>query len=64
MLSEVKEGLEGPKCNIDFGGRGWDRQGKGIGMATTQKGAVLGKRLNTFVPHCSSASYMKVIVLL
>ena len=23
MLSEVKERLEGPKYNIDFGGEGW-----------------------------------------
>ena len=54
MLSEVKERLEGPKYNIDFvGGRGGGRQGKGIGKSTIQKGAILWKCLNTFVPHCS-----------
>ena len=26
--------------------------GKGIGMSTMQKGAIYGKGLNTFVPHC------------
>ena len=31
MLSEVKERLEGPKYNNDFGGKGLGRQGKGIG---------------------------------
>ena len=44
MLSEVKERLEGSKYNIDFGGKG---------MSTIQKGAILRKCLNTFVPHCS-----------
>ena len=48
QLSEVKERLEGPKYNIDLKGRG-----KGIGMSTMQKGAILRKCLNTFVPHCS-----------
>ena len=48
MLSEVKERLEGPKYNIDFGG-------KGIGMSTMQKEAILQKYLNTFVPHCLNA---------
>ena len=52
-MSEVKERLEGPKYDIDWGGRGWGRQGKGIGMSTMQKGAILRKCLNTFVPHCS-----------
>ena len=52
MLSEVKERLEGPKYNIDFGGRGGGRQGKGIGKSTIQKGAILWKCLNTFVPLC------------
>ena len=41
MLSEIKERIEGPKYNIDFGGRGWGKQGKGIAMSTTQKGAIL-----------------------
>ena len=53
MLSEVKKRLEGPKFNIDFGGRGWGRQGKGISISTMQKGAILRKCVNTFVPHCS-----------
>ena len=61
-MSEVKEGLEGPNCNIDFGGRrGWGRQGKGIGMPTMQKGAILGKCLNTFVPHCSFESVDRIV---
>ena len=56
MLSEVKKRLEGPKFNIDFGGgRGWGRQGKGIGISTIQKGAILRKCVNTFVPHCLNA---------
>ena len=41
MLSEVKERLEGPKYNNDFGGKGLGRQGKGIGMSTMQKVAIL-----------------------
>ena len=58
MLSEVKKRFEGPKFNIDFdidfGGKGfWGRQGKGIGISTMQKGAILRKCVNTFVPHCS-----------
>ena len=31
------------------------RQGKGISMSTMQKGAILPKCLNTFVPHCLNA---------
>ena len=52
MLSEVKKRLEGPKFNIDFG---WGRQGKGISISTMQKGAILRKCVNTFVPHCLNA---------
>ena len=52
MLSEVKKRLEGPTFNIDFGGKGWGRQGKGISISTMQKGAILRKCVNTFVPHC------------
>ena len=55
MLSEVKERLEGPKYNNDFGGKGLGRQGKGIGMSTMQKVAILWKCLNTFVPRCRYA---------
>ena len=57
MLSEVKKRLEGPKYNIDFGGggRGLGRQGKGISISTMQKGAILRKCVNTFVPHCLNA---------
>ena len=47
MLFEVKERLEGLKYNIDFGGRGWGYTGKGVGMFTMQKGAILKKCLNT-----------------
>ena len=42
MLSEVKKRLEGPKFNIDFGGRGWGRQGKEISISTMQKGPFYG----------------------
>ena len=55
MLSVVKEGLEAPKFNIAFGGRGWVRQGKRISISTMQKGAILRKCVNTFVPHCLNA---------
>ena len=48
MLSEVKKRIEGPKFNIDFGG-------KGISISTMQKGAILRKCVNTFVPHCLNA---------
>ena len=53
MLFEVKERLEGLEYNIDFGGGSGGKQGKGIGMFTMQKGAMLQKCLNTFVPCCS-----------
>ena len=53
MLSEVKERLEGPKYNIDFGGKGLGYRGKGIGTYVhyAKKGH-LWKCLNTIVPHC------------
>ena len=41
MLFVVKERIEGPKYNIDFGGRGEDTQGEGIDMSTMQKGTIL-----------------------
>ena len=53
MLFEVQERLEGLEYNIDFGGGGGGTQGKGIGMFTMQKGAILKKCLHTFVPYCS-----------
>ena len=31
------------------------RQGKGISISTMQKGAILRKCVNTFVPHCLNA---------
>ena len=62
MLSEVKKRLEGPNFNIDLGGRGWGRQGKGISISTMQKGAILRKCVNTFVPHCRCVS--RVIIYL
>ena len=52
MLSEVR--LEGPKDNTDFGG-------KGIGMPTMQKGAILQKCPNTFVPHCSHPATERIV---
>ena len=51
MLSKVKERLEGPKYNIDFGGKGLGYRGEGD-MSTMQKGVIYGKCLNTFVRHC------------
>ena len=38
-----------------LGARGGGRQGKGIGKSSIQKGAILRKCLNTFVPHCLNA---------
>ena len=52
MLFTVKERLEGLKYNFGFRGRGGGTQGEGIGMFTVQKGVILKKSLNTFVPHC------------
>ena len=49
MLSEVK------KKTLILGGRDWGRQGKRISISTMQKGAILRKCVNTFVPHCLNA---------
>ena len=54
VLAEVNERLEGPKYNIE--GKGWGTQGKGIGMFTMRKGAILRKFLNTYVPRCTDPS--------
>ena len=44
MLSEVKERLEGPKYNIDFGGKELGFRGEGNRtMSTMQKGVIYGK---------------------
>ena len=57
MLSEVKERLEGLKYHLDFRERGWWNTGGGDRyMFTVEKGVILQKCLNTFVPHCSSPS--------
>ena len=53
MLSEVKKDLRVQNSTLILGGRGWGRQGKGISISTMQKGAILRKCVNTFVPHCS-----------
>jgi len=54
MLSEVKKkDVRVQKSTLILGGRGWGRQGKGISISTMQKGAILWKCVNTFVPHCS-----------
>ena len=53
MLSEVKKDLRVQNSTLILGGRGWGRQGKGISISTMQKGAILWKCVNTFVPHCS-----------
>ena len=56
MLSEVKKkDLRVQNSTLILGGRGWGRQGKGISKSTMQKGAILGKCVNTFVPHCLNA---------
>ena len=52
MLSEVKKDLRVQNTTLILGGRDGGRQGKGIGKSTIQKGAILRKCLNTFVPHC------------
>ena len=52
MLSEVKKDLMVQNSTLILGGRGWGRQGKGISISTMQKGAILWKCVNTFVPHC------------
>ena len=57
MLPEVKERLEGLKYNIDFEERAWENTGGGDRyMSTMEKGVILRKCLNTFVPYCSSPS--------
>ena len=55
MLSEVKKDLRVQNSTLILGGRGWGRQGKGISISTMQKGAILQKCVNTFVPHCLNA---------
>ena len=55
MLSEVKKDLRVQNTTLIFGGRGGGRQGKRIGKSTIQKGGILQKCLNTFVPHCLNA---------
>ena len=57
-LSKIKS-LEGPKFNIDFGGRGGSRQGEGISISTMQKGAVLRECVNT----CPSLAECKIVLL-
>ena len=58
MLSEVKQRLEGPKFNIDFGGKGLGRQGKEIIISTMQSKPILRKCVNTFVPHCRQSKHV------
>ena len=55
MLSEVKKDLRVQNSTLILGGRGWGRQGKRIGISTMQKGAILWKYVNTFVPHYLNA---------
>ena len=56
MISEVKKkDLKVQNSTLIFGGRGWGRQGKGISISTIQKGAILRKCVNTFVPLCLNA---------
>ena len=43
-------------------GRGWGREGKGISISTMQKGAILQKCVNTFVPHCSFHKKKKLVL--
>ena len=57
MLSEVKKkDLRLQNSTLNLGGRGWGRQGKGISISTMQKGAILRKCVNNFVPHCLNAT--------
>ena len=55
MLSEVKKDLRVENTTLILGGWGWGRLGKGISISTMQKGAILQKCVNTFVPHCLNA---------
>ena len=58
MLFEVKKkDLRVQNTTFILGGRGWGRQGKEITISTMQKGAILRKCVNTFVPHCSLNIY-------
>ena len=59
MLSEVKKDLRVQNSTLSLGGRGWGRQGKEISKSTKQKGAILCKCVNTFVPHCSCFGHIQ-----
>ena len=59
MLSEVKKDLRVQNSTVSLGGRGWGRQGKEISKSTKQKGAILWKCVNTFVPHCSCFGHIQ-----
>ena len=51
-LFEVEQRRDGLKCNIGLGGRGGGTlTQRGIEMSTMQKGIILWKCLNTFVPY-------------
>ena len=52
MLSEVKKNFRIQNSTLTLVGRGWGRQGKGISISTVQKGVILWKCVNSFVPHC------------
>ena len=52
-----QERLEGLNTTLILEGGGKGTQGEGIGMSTVQKGCILKKCLNTFVPHCGFNPY-------
>ena len=59
MLFAVKERGEGIKHNTGFGGGG-GLQGEGIGLFTVQKGTIIKKCVNTFVPHCGLRRFQRL----
>ena len=59
MLSEEKD-LRVQNSTLILGGRGWGKQGKGISISSMQKGAILRKCVNTFVPHCRLENVISV----
>ena len=60
MLFAVKERREGLTHNTGFWGEGGGAQGEGIGLFTVQKGTILKKCLNTFVPHCGLRRFQRL----
>ena len=60
MLSEVKERLEGPKYNIDFGGKGLGQTGEGDRYVHYAKRGHFTEMSQHF---CPSLSECKIVLL-